>query len=118
MRIFFRMLRTAFLLRCPRCDKKGLYYAHINIKEKCPHCGLPTSKEGEGYGGSLVINYSITLVFALGFITPAIYYELFNSTVISLIGAGVAMIVMLAIFPYVKNYWLCIMYKSEFLEKK
>ncbi|KAK3606766.1 hypothetical protein CHS0354_018360 [Potamilus streckersoni] len=106
----------SFGRKCPKCRKSGLFRNYLDMEKQCRSCGLNLTAYREGFAGSLVINYSVSLVFAVLYLFAA-YQAGMSETLLTVSAGGVALTVMLLIFPIVKTYWLHLLYNTGFLQE-
>ncbi len=56
------MMQRAFFCRCPRCARGAIFDGFLNLKLRCPDCGLPLKRADSGDGPAVL------LTFVLGFV--------------------------------------------------
>lgn len=109
------LLKLAFACKCPRCRKGGLYQPglmNLNLRDKCPECGLALARNDNGDGPAVFLIWllGITLV-PLALLTD----HLFNPPlwVIGVVFGTAALGLTLGATRPMKAYVLALQYKHR-----
>lgn len=62
---FWRLAKSALLLRCPRCFGGPVFRGLFRIEERCSRCGFKFEREQGYFVGAIYINYAATVAIAM-----------------------------------------------------
>lgn len=106
-----RMLGRALLRRCPVCGANGVFRSWLVLREACPRCAMPFTRE-EGYWlGAVIVNIlaaqAVLFAFVMGGVALALPDE--PPWAVLLVGGLALMIVVPTLgYPLTKQLWLWI----------
>lgn len=104
------MLGRALARRCPVCGGRGVYGSWLSLREACPTCAMPFTRE-EGYWiGAVIVNLFLAQAALLAFLVGAIALTWPAPPWGWLVAGGVALMVVVPVVchPYAKQLWLWI----------
>jgi len=106
------VFRASLLGRCPRCGKGPLFSAFLNLRDKCPACGLSYKFIDTGDGPA------VFAIFILGFLVlgGALWVE-FNLAppywVHVLLWGIITPILALAVLRFLKSLLIVLQYRNK-----
>lgn len=102
-------LTRALRLRCPRCGGGPLFVHWLQMKEKCPTCGLRLERGESGYQvGSYMFNIVLSeMLFAAVFLAVVLWTWPSPPWKLLQYGGGALMLVApFALFPFCRTLFL------------
>jgi len=100
-----RRLAAILRLRCPRCERGGVWRSFLTMHERCPVCGLVFEREPGYFTGAMVVSYVIA-VPTFGLIVIALLVAGLETGVALLLGAALYLGLAPFIFRYSRVVWL------------
>ena len=105
----WRLLGRALVLRCPNCGGRGLFQGFLQIKQRCPTCGMLLERgESDYFLGAYTVNLiAVEILLAVGFLVvmlatwpnPPWDALQYGGVILSILGAVLC-------YPFAKTTWL------------
>jgi uncharacterized protein (DUF983 family) len=106
----FSTLRSALLLRCPRCGAGGVFDGFFRMCPECSGCRLKFEREQGFFVGAIYVNYAVTVSIATaGFFLLDRYAEVSLPWQLALWGAFASFFPIL-FFRHSRSLWLGVAY--------
>jgi uncharacterized protein (DUF983 family) len=106
----FPTLRSALLLRCPRCGAGGVFDGLFHMRAECSECRLKFEREQGFFVGAIYVNYAFTVLIATaGFFLLDHYAQLSLPRQLALWGAF-AIVFPIVFFRHSRSLWLGVAY--------
>lgn len=103
-----RLLKRAFLLRCPQCGSRRIFSAPWALRKCCPRCGYQFSREDGYFLGAYALNLVVSLVVVLG----VVVIILVRSDLSTRWQQGIAVMATVALpvlfFPFSRTMWMAL----------
>ncbi len=106
----FPVLRSALLLKCPRCGAGALFDGFFRMCRECARCRLVFEREQGFFVGAIYVSYAFTVVIAIaGFFLLDHYAKLSLPRQLALWGAF-AIFFPIVFFRHSRSLWLGVAY--------
>ncbi|MCC6179487.1 MAG: DUF983 domain-containing protein [Chloroflexi bacterium] len=103
------LFSRAVVLRCPACASRGVFENWLTLMPRCPGCGVPLQREGDGYFlGAMTLNIMVAEGIWAGAFAGLLYLTWPTPPWAALQwGSAVLMIALpLLFFPFTRTVWL------------
>jgi uncharacterized protein (DUF983 family) len=104
-----RLLSRGIRLRCPHCGKGHLWNSWLELKPKCPVCGLRTDRgEEDFFNGGMMWNivFSEFALLGVGLLIGILTWPEVPWTLMQWVGIALMVVVPLLFYPFSLGFWL------------
>ena len=104
----WKTVKSAVLLRCPRCVEGALFQGLFSMRARCAVCDLMFEREPGYFVGAIYINYAVTAVLTIGGFLVLDAYANVSLTVQIALWSVFGIVFPLWFYRYSKSAWLAI----------
>ena len=105
-----KMLLRGLVRRCPRCGGGNLFTGWLQMRLRCPRCGMCFEREEGFFLGAFVVNFGVMLLSLALFIGVGVAVTLPDPPPgkLALGGMAVGVLVPIFFYPMSRTFWSAI----------
>jgi uncharacterized protein (DUF983 family) len=113
------LLRRALLLRCPECGSRGIFAHPWNLRDCCPRCGYPFTREEGYFLGAYGLNLVVSEIIGLGAVLVILFRSDLSELWQQVIAVTAAILLPVLFYPFSRTLWMAVdlMTRGEELEE-
>ena len=116
---FAKLLRRAVLLRCPECGSRGIFRHPWHLKQCCPRCSYPFTREEGYFLGAYGLNLVVAEIIGVGAVLVVLFQSDLSTGWQQVIAVGAAILLPVLFYPFSRTLWMAVdlMTRADVLEE-